>query len=221
MKVGGAAAIKFDRWHEERRLLQRQQPLEKEDLLGRRFAQPDGRQSIILEMPAGADQQERGINLQIRNRSLVIGQLSQPLGKACGQAFHDSARGTDRKVFEGILHAFAGSRAAWLHPPAVLSQPRQIGVTDRPLLVEVALVQQQHERQRTVIGFDTLAQRKRDIEGRRARPVGDQHISGRAAHIGHAERVDIVLTREIPKNEVHDSIWRDPRSSCRSSLRRW
>ena len=80
MKVGRAAAIKLDRRHEERCLDQRQKPLQEEDLLDRRFAKPNGREPIIVEMTAGADQRERGVNLQISDRPLAIGQLSQPLG---------------------------------------------------------------------------------------------------------------------------------------------
>ena len=71
MKIGGAAAVELDRGNEIGRLDQRQKPFEEEDLLDRRLAEAHRRQPIILEMPAGADQSERGIDLQIGNRPLA------------------------------------------------------------------------------------------------------------------------------------------------------
>src|SRR4029079_9943261 len=51
-----------------------------------------------------------------------------------------------------------------------------------------------------------LAERKRDVEGRGPGAVGDQHVSRSAAHIGHAERVDVILASEVPKNEGYSPV---------------
>src|SRR6185312_5035585 len=75
MKVGGAAAVELDRGNEIGRLHERQKPFEEEGLFDRRFTEAQGREPIIVEMPAGVDQSERGIDLQINNSPLVIGQL--------------------------------------------------------------------------------------------------------------------------------------------------
>src|SRR6516162_8350926 len=82
-------------------------------------------------MPAGADQNELGIDLQIGNRPLVIGQISQPLGQARGQVFHvqpavrtarsskASSTPSPVRALLGCTHQpFSRSRATWSSPIA-------------------------------------------------------------------------------------------------------
>src|SRR5260221_3163305 len=157
-------------------------------------------------MSAGADQSETGIDLQISHRSLAEGRRLQTPGDARGQTLHGSVRDADGEVLESILDAFTRSRAARARPPALLPEILKICVADRPLLLKIVLVHQQHEWQGTAIRFDALAQRKRHLERRGSRPVGHQHVSRGAAQIAHAKRGNIVFARDVPEDEVYDQI---------------
>ena len=44
------------------------------------------------------------------------------------------SRDPDGEVLEGVLHAVAGECARRSHPPVLLTEIRQVGVADRPLL---------------------------------------------------------------------------------------
>src|SRR5215471_17545181 len=85
-----------------------------------------------------------------------------------------SSGDANREVFESVLHAFTDSCAARAH---------QIGSADRPLLLPVALVQQQFEWQVAMIRFDG-----RNLQRGQMRPI--RPVRGMVAHI-HGFLVDL------------------------------
>jgi hypothetical protein len=67
-----------------------------------------------------------------------------------------------------------------------------------PALLQVGLVEQQQERDGTDFGRHPGLDRLGDFQRLGPRAVGDQEVTTRAAHIGHAYRVDVVFTGDVP-----------------------
>src|SRR5580700_3064820 len=123
---------------------------------------------------------------------------------AAGRSLFGSEAGGESP--ERVLHAFPGLRAAQPRRPTRLAELFQPVVGDRPLILEVALVEQELEGQATIIRLDALAQRDRNVERGEPRAVDDEHIAGGAAQIAHAQRRHVILAREVPQNEVDAAI---------------
>lgn len=84
MQIRGAPALQLERGNLVGCLDQRKKSFEEEGLFDRRFAEAHGRETVIREMPARADQGQGGIDLQIGDRPLAICQRLQPRGQVRG-----------------------------------------------------------------------------------------------------------------------------------------
>ena len=106
-----------------------------------------------------------------------------------------------RQSLEGLFDAFAGLGARSENDPPCVFQRVDRVFRDVPALVQVGLVEQKQEGNETDFSRHPGLDRPRDGEGFCPCAVGNQQVSGGAAHIAHSDRVDFVLTGDVPEDE--------------------
>ncbi len=158
MKIGGAPSADLDARQEKGRFGQGQKTFQKRSVIGCSLPQPNRAETIVVEITAGPDQGKLGIELQIGQCSPAIGDRVQRVGHAARQAHHC-----------GAATRTASSRKASSTPSPVRAllertdQPASVRLSssvpsDRPLLLQIVFIQEQHEGQAAMFRFDTFAQ---------------------------------------------------------------